>query len=161
MQLFIFLAVFSRRFLRYVKSKRKMAMMKIITVEFPFQLFHAGRYIDVIINGRPIGTVPNGGEQKFVIAAEDVAVEARYAIYRTEPIKLSLSDRQAAQLRVGTFRSNMQAVLTVAFGAALCWFRDSVNVYLGVAVIAYMAYMVYFSIINKKRYLFVEEVQES
>ena len=138
-----------------------MAMMKIITVEFPFQLFHAGRYIDVIINGRPVGTVPNGGEQKFVIAAEDVAVEARYAIYRTEPIKLSLSDRQAAQLRVGTFRSNLQAVLTVAFGAALCWFRDSVNVYLGVAVIGYMAYMVYFSVINKKRYLFVEEVQES
>lgn len=136
-------------------------MMKIITVEFPFQLFHAGRYIDVIINGRPAGTVPNGGIQKFVIASEDVAVEARYSIYRTEPIKLSLSDRQAAQLRVGTFRSNMQAILTVAFGGALCWFRDSVNVYLVVAVMAYMAYMVYFSIINKKHYLFVKEVEDS
>jgi hypothetical protein len=122
-------------------------MMKIITVEFPFQLFHAGRYIDVIINGRPVGTVPNGGQQKFVIAAEDVAIEARYSIYRTEPIKLSLSDRQAAQ-----------AVLTVAFGGALCWFRDSVNVYLAIAVLAYMAYMIYFSIFNKKRYLYVKEV---
>ena len=86
--------------------------MKIITVEFPFQLFHVGRYIDVIMNGRPVGKVENGGKQKFVIASEDVAVEARYSIYRTEPIKLSLSDRQAAQLRVGTFRSNMQAILT-------------------------------------------------
>lgn len=133
-------------------------MAKVITVEFPFQFFHIGRAIDVLVNGRPIATIPNGGSQKIVIPFEKVAVEARYTIYRTEPLPLNLSDKNATQLQVGTYQSNFMVLMTLVLLGALGWFRHQLQYELLAAAVVSMIYMIYFSIINKKHYLFVKEV---
>ena len=135
-------------------------MTKVITVEFPFQFFHIGRAIDVLINGRPIAKIPNGGRQDIVIPFENVAVEARYTIYRTEPLPINLADKNVTQLRIGTYQSNFMVFMTFTLLAALGWFRDEIKPELLVAALFSMVYMVYFSVIDKKRYLFVKEVRK-
>ena len=134
-------------------------MTKVITVEFPFQFFHIGRAIDVFINGRPIAKIPNGGRQEIVVPFETLAVEARYTIYRTEPLPINLSEKTSTQLRIGTYQSNFMVVMTFVLLAALGWFRDEIKFELAAAALVSMAYMVYFSVIDKKRYLFVKEVR--
>ncbi len=134
-------------------------MTKVITVEFPFQFFHIGRAIDVLINGRPIAKIPNGGRQDIVVPFETLAVEARYTIYRTEPLPINLSDKDATQLRIGTYQSNFMVIMTFVLLAALGWFRDEIKFELAAAALFSMAYMIYFSVIDKKRYLFVKEVR--
>lgn len=134
-------------------------MTKVITVEFPFQFFHIGRAIDVLINGRPIAKIPNGGRQDIVVPFDTLAVEARYTIYRTEPLPINLSDKDATQLRIGTYQSNFMVVMTFVLLAALGWFRDEIKFELAAAALISMAYMIYFSVIDKKRYLFVKEVR--
>ncbi len=134
-------------------------MTKVITVEFPFQFFHIGRAIDVLINGRPIAKIPNGGRQQIVVPFENVAIEARYTIYRTDPLPINLSDKDATQLRIGTYQSNFMVVMTFVLLAALGWFRDEIKFEMLSAALFSMAYMIYFSVINKKRYLFIKEVR--
>ena len=134
-------------------------MTKVITVEFPFQFFHIGRAIDVFINGRPIAKIPNGGRQEIVVPFETLAVEARYTIYRTEPLPINLSEKTSTQLRIGTYQSNFMVVMTFVLLAALGWFRDEIKFELAAAALVSMAYMIYFSVIDKKRYLFVKEVR--
>ncbi len=134
-------------------------MTKVITVEFPFQFFHIGRAIDVLINGRPIAKIPNGGRQEIVVPFETLAVEARYTIYRTEPLPINLSEKPSTQLRIGTYQSNFMVVMTFVLLAALGWFRDEIKFELAAAALISMAYMIYFSVIDKKRYLFVKEVR--
>ena len=135
-------------------------MTKVITVEFPFQFFHIGRAIDVLINGRPIAKIPNGGRQDIVIPFENVAVEARYTIYRTEPLPINLADKNATQLRIGTYQSNFMVLMTFVLLTALGWFRNEIKPELLVAALFSMVYMIYFSVIDKKRYLFVKEVRK-
>ena len=134
-------------------------MTKVITVEFPFQFFHIGRAIDVFINGRPIAKIPNGGRQEIVVPFETLAVEARYTIYRTEPLPINLSEKTSTQLRIGTYQSNFMVVMTFVLLAALGWFRNEIKFELAAAALTSMAYMIYFSVIDKKRYLFVKEVR--
>jgi hypothetical protein len=134
-------------------------MTKVITVEFPFQFFHIGRAIDVLINGRPIATIPNGGRQQIVVPFENVAIEARYTIYRTDPLPINLSDKDATQLRVGTYQSNFMVIMTFVLLIALGWFRHEIKYELLAAALVSMVYMIYFSIIDKKRYLFIKEVR--
>ena len=134
-------------------------MTKVITVEFPFQFFHIGRAIDVFINGRPIAKIPNGGRQEIVVPFETLAVEARYTIYRTEPLPINLSEKTSTQLRIGTYQSNFMVVMTFVLLAALGWFRDEIKFELAAAALLSMIYMIYFSVIDKKRYLFVKEVR--
>ena len=131
-------------------------MTKVITVEFPFQFFHIGRAIDVLINGRPIAKIPNGGRQEIVVPFETLAVEARYTIYRTEPLPINLSEKTSTQLRIGTYQSNFMVVMTFVLLAALGWFRNEIKFELAAAALTSMAYMIYFSVIDKKRYLFVK-----
>jgi hypothetical protein len=135
-------------------------MTKVITVEFPFQFFHIGRAIDVLINGRPIAKIPNGGRQQIVVPFENVAIEARYTIYRTDPLPINLSDKDATQLRIGTYQSNFMVIMTFVLLAALGWFRHEIKYELLAAALVSMLYMIYFSIIDKKRYLFIKEVQK-
>ncbi len=134
-------------------------MTKVITVEFPFQFFHIGRAIDVLINGRPIAKIPNGGRQEIVVPFETLAVEARYTIYRTEPLPINLSEKASTQLRIGTYQSNFMVIMTFVLLAALGWFRDEIKFELAAAALVSMVYMIYFSVIDKKRYLFVKEVR--
>ena len=134
-------------------------MTKVITVEFPFQFFHIGRAIDVFINGRPIAKIPNGGRQEIVVPFETLAVEARYTIYRTEPLPINLSEKASTQLRIGTYQSNFMVIMTFVLLAALGWFRDEIKFELAAAALVSMVYMIYFSVIDKKRYLFVKEVR--
>lgn len=135
-------------------------MTKVITVEFPFQFFHIGRAIDVLINGRPIAKIPNGGRQQIVVPFENVAVEARYTIYRTDPLPINLADKDATQVRVGTYQSNFMVIMTFVLMGALGWFRHEIKMELAAAALVSMIYMIYFSIIDKKRYLFIKEVRK-
>jgi hypothetical protein len=132
--------------------------MKKITIEFPFQLFHLGRCVDIFINGIPIGSVRNGSRHQLELPLKNIAVEARFKIYRTDPVFLQLSDNDSARLRVGTFHSNVEAILAIAILGALCWFRHSINPYLLIAATIYMVYALYFAVFNKKRFLFVRKV---
>lgn len=134
-------------------------MTKVITVEFPFQFFHIGRAIEVLINGRPIAKIPNGGRQEIVVPFETLAVEARYTIYRTEPLPINLSEKTSTQLRIGTYQSNFMVIMTFVLLAALGWFRHEIKFELAAAALISMVYMIYFSVIDKKRYLFVKEVR--
>jgi hypothetical protein len=133
--------------------------MNKITIEFPFQLFHIGRYVDIFINGIPIGSVRNGSRHQLELPLSNVAIEARFKIYRTEPVFLQLADKPATELRVGTFHSNVEAVLALGILGALCWFRHSINPYLLTAAVIYMTYALYFAVFNPKRFLFLKKVR--
>ena len=123
------------------------------------------RSYQVLINGKQVGLIKNGGSEEFTVDAGNTSVECKLAWYGSRPFSMTLKDGETAYLRVKSgMKWYLPLVLIMAVGVGLIFYYRGnpdkpawVSTVSLVCIIPALLYSLYYLFFGRKDYLVLEK----